>query len=1120
MRWLTLFTLAIPYLCAATLPVWIEPNHGQFGADIDFAARSGSWQAGLRGNAVVLVSGDGERVQMRFDGSRPLRAAEPEGKALPGLSSYFRGNDPSKWITGVPHFARVRYRDVYPGIDLIYYGSPEGKLEYDFELSPSADARAIRLSFDGVAHLKRTASGDLRISTASGKQIVQRAPRVFEERNGMRREVASHYRLDGAASARFEIARREWTDAKLIVDPVLEYSTFAGGGAFDAARALACDALDNCYMAGEGRSRNGLVGPLQSSGNGGQEVVVVRVNHQTNMLGYYVVIGGDMDETANAIVLDAAGSVYIAGTTKSLNFPTRNAAQPNPGSPLFSDAFVAKLSADGTSLLYSTYVGGAGTEEGRGLAVDRTGAAYLVGSTGSRESFPLTTGALQGSFRGSVLQQSATGFVTKIHPTGSRWVYSTLFGGSRQDEVRGIVVDESGQAVIIGTTTSLDFPVRSAWQPLLASAVSGFIARLNPEGSQTIFATYIGGPAINSLDAIIFDNTGNIVIGGSTSTTGFPIKNGVQSTYGGGRSDGFVAKFAGSGSDLLWSTYIGGSDSDGVSAIILHRDGSLSCAGYTASANFPIRFSAQQGGGKIDAFVVRYTSNGETLISSTLLGGAEDDRALALAVDGNDNAMVAGWTASRDFPFPRLGGGIQMAFGGGSGDMFLSRLAADSPYLTASPVLLQTSSSVASFTATVGALRPPNAVTLQITSAAAGLGFTVEWSVNGAGNWLSAGPQRGETPTTINVFANPATLLPGSYVGVVRLVPLSGGLPTLVNVNFQVLNPPAEIFSLSPAWVPAGSGDVEVTLRGKGFGQSATVRMVSEDASGTVLITPASITPNTLVIQVPRSSLFRDSSFEIRINHPDAEPSNPVSLLVGGRTARVLPATVVSAASGGNGPIAPGQMLLVQGQGMGPAELMRPDINNGVIGSRAAGVRVLVDGIAAPLLFVSDRQICVVAPYSIAQSSTVELTVEYNGERSMPLVLQTAATQPGILTPDSYVYGYGTIVNEGGADNAPANAARRGSVLTFYATGTGLLAIPVTDGRISSGTPAGGPIAPVSVLIDGRDAEVLGVVEAPSQVSGIVQVKVRVPQGVRSGDVALAIRAGDVMSPAVRMFVE
>jgi uncharacterized protein (TIGR03437 family) len=255
------------------------------------------------------------------------------------------------------------------------------------------------------------------------------------------------------------------------------------------------------------------------------------------------------------------------------------------------------------------------------------------------------------------------------------------------------------------------------------------------------------------------------------------------------------------------------------------------------------------------------------------------------------------------------------------------------------------------------------------------------------------------------------------------------------------------------------------------------------------------------------------------VANPEAAVSNPVSLLVGGRTSKVLPSAVISAATGMAGPVAPGQMLLVTGQGMGPAELARPEVNNGILGTRANGVRVLFNGVAAPLQFAADRQICVMAPYAISASGSVEMTVEYNGDRSTPMVLQVVPTQPGILTADSYAYGYGNVANESGSENTASSPAKRGSIVGFVMTGAGLLANGA-DGRIGLGATVAAPLAPVTVTVDGRDAEMVTVTEVPGQASGLVLVQVRVPQSARSGEVQLAVKAGEVVSPAVRMFVE
>lgn len=1080
-------------------------------------ARSGAWQASLSRDGAEFASGD-QLVRLHFPGARFLQAPVPEGRQT-GVSSYFLGNDPSKWIAAVPHYSRVRYRDVYPGIDLIYYGSADGKLEYDFEVAPAADPSRIRIAFDGVERIERAENGGLRLVTPSGRFLLQRKPAVFEEFGGERRAMAAAYEVAADRSVHVQLARRVHADSRIVVDPIIDYSTFIGGGAFDAARAVACDNMGSCYLAGEGRARNGLVGPLQTSGSGGQEVVVVKISSMTNAIVYYAVLGGDLDDTANAMVVDTTGSVYIAGTTRSLNFPTRSAAQPNSGGSLFGDAFAAKLSPDGASLVYSTYIGGTGAEEGRALAVDRTGAAYVVGSTTSRDSFPITPGAMQGGFRGSVLQQSTTGFITKIHPAGNRFVYSTVHGGSRQDDVRAIAVDDSGAAYVAGTTTSLDFPVRNAMQSLLASAVSGFLTKVNPDGTQPLFSTYYGGPAVNSIDAIALDASGNIVLAGSTSSPGYLTKSAAQPSFGGGRTDGIVAKIAASGTEVLWATYLGGSDADAVTAIVQHRDGSITCVGATNSQNFPQRSSPLAASGKSDGFAARLAPTGDVLISSMLLGGSEDDRALAVTVDGSDSAVIAGWTASADFPTrgPSI---VQTTFGGGGGDMFLMRLAPDGLYLGANVSPLISSASILPFVSTVGNPKPPLPGLVQVTSAfPQSVAFTVEWSVIGSGNWLSAGPQRAETPALVTVFVNPATLTPGTYQGSVRLVPVNGGgVPTVVNVSFQIQNPAAEITSVSPSWLPAGAGDTEVTLRGRGFAQGASIRLTSENANGAQIVSPYNVTPSSMTFLAPRSLLFRDGSFELRVLNPDAEPSNPVSLLIGGRAIQVAPSTVVHAATGAPGAVAPGQMLLITGAGLGPGELTRADASSGSLPTRLMDVRVLFDGLAAPLVFVWDRQICAIVPYSVAVSPTVDLVVESRGNRSMSITLPVTPTQPGIFTADSWVYGYGTVQNESGADNGSGNPAHKGSVVTFVITGAGLPATPQLDGHINV-PPLGGPASQVTVSIDGQDAEVVQVVDAPGSVSGLVQVRARVPQGARTGDVPLTVKAGDAVSPPVKVNV-
>ncbi|BDC50734.1 hypothetical protein F183_A30500 [Bryobacterales bacterium F-183] len=1106
-------------MAASLNPVWIEPVSSPGSLQgVEWVARSGKWQSALDGTRFRFAS-ETEQVAVRFAGARALRAAEPEG-LLPGTSSYFTGADPSQWRTKVPHYARLRYRDVYPGIDVVYYASSNGQLEYDFEVSPTADPSRIRLEFDGVARVTANATGDLVLTTTSGQTLTHRRPVVFEEsRVGVRRALAASYRVDRGAVT-FAVAARRDPGSRLIIDPVVEYSTFLGGSALDSARAIACEATEFCYLAGEGRSLTGLVGALQSSGSGGQEVIVIKINHQTNAVVYYAVIGGDLDDVANAIRVDSTGAAYVAGTTKSQNFPTRNAAQPASGGSLLNDAFVLKLEPAGNALVYSTYIGGTGADEGRALAVDRSGAAYVVGSTGSRDNFPVTPGVFQTSFRGTILQQSTTGFVVKVNRTGSQFAYSTFFGGSRQDDVRAVAVDDAGNAILAGTTTSLDFPMRNPTFGLLASAISGFVAKLNAEGTQPLFSTYFGGPANNSIDALAMNAAGDLFVGGWTNAAGFPVKNAAQPDYAGGTNDGFVAKFSAGAYELAWATYLGGSSSDRVAALALHGDGSVTAVGQTGSRNFPQYNSPFFPSPKTDAFATRIASAGNRFVSSVLIGGAEDEAASGAAVDAGDAVLVTGATASRDFPLRGAGQGA--AFGGGTADMFLLRLTADQVNTSLTPNPLSASASSVSFVATTGDVKPPPPASIQITAASGGnVGFTVEWSLSGSngGNWLSAGPSRAETPATLNVFANPASMPPGTYNGTVRLIPVAGGDTTSINVTFQVLNPRAVITGVFPSWIAPGAPDTEVEIQGRGFAQGATIRMTSEDANGAQVLTPLRITGNSMVFSAAKAFLFRDTSFELRVLNPEAESSNAISLMVGGVSNIVAPTSIVSAANGIATGIAPGQMLVINGRGLGPGELTKPDLSSGVVPNRLAGVRVLFNGIAAPLLFVWDRQICVMAPFALAGYPSADIVVESQNNRSQILNTRIVPVQPGILTPDSWVYGYGALWNESGAEITKATPARKGTVVTFFVTGAGLLQAPKQDGWLNA-PPYVEPLAGVGVEIDGQPTEVVRVEDAPGQVAGLVQVRARIPATVASGEVSLAVRVGDVLSSPVKLNVE
>lgn len=359
---------------------------------------------------------------------------------------------------------------------------------------------------------------------------------------------------------------------------------------------------------------------------------------------YSTYLGGSGTDEGHAITVDASGSAYVAGWTSSTDFPTFNPLQAhNAGS---YDAFVAKLDASGSALIYSAYFGGSDNDGITGVAVDNLGDVYVAGWTVS-SNFP-TKNPLQAVKAGG----STNGFVAKLDPSGSALVYSTYLGGSGAGGASGIVLDRTGNAYVTGSTSSLDFPTAHPLQPANGGGNDAFVAKLNASGSALIYSTYIGGGGDDVGTGIALDNAGNAYITGQTASPNFPTINPLQSAYGGGNDDGFVAKINVTGSALVYSTYLGGSGADGGIGIAVDNSGNAYVTGYTASSDFPTKNPLQtaNGGGLYDAFVTEINSSGSALIYSTYLGGNGYDQGSGIAVDSSGDALVTGYTSSTNFP--------------------------------------------------------------------------------------------------------------------------------------------------------------------------------------------------------------------------------------------------------------------------------------------------------------------------------------------------------------------------------------------------------------------------------------------------------------------------------------
>jgi hypothetical protein len=686
------------------LPLSFEQNRGQANASIDFVARGPGYAVALsptqasfalrkrdsgtgsdRASDVRKISNsfsaanrvsethrvESAVVRMNLVGANGRATAEGQ-KELEGRVNYFIGNDAAKWRRDVPTFGRVRYTEVYPGIDVVYYGNQQ-RLEYDFVVAPARDARAIALEFAGADKIDvDAATGDLLIDVR-GETIRQHKPLVYQEMNGARHEVEGRYAIRSAGRVGFEVGKYD-TSAALIIDPVLEYSTFLGGSqsfhGAEEALSIAVDSSGSAYVAGftdatDFPTANAIQGTVRKV-----DLFVAKLNAAGSALVYSTYLGGSDLDFGYAIAVDSAGSSYVTGLTLSTDFPIANALQSiNRSSGNFSeDAFVTKLSPTGSALIYSTYLGGSGNDLGFGIAVDSGGNAYVTGTTNS-PNFP-TANPLQSARSGN------DAFVTKLNAAGSALTYSTYLGGISEDVAHGIAVDGGGNAYVTGYTSSTDFPTVNAFQATIPGGSNPysdvFVTKFNAAGSALVYSTYLGGDAEDVGISIAVDSAGSAYLTGYTQSTNFPTANTLKSTLS-GFMDAFVTKLNPTGSALIYSTYLGGSASEDGAGIAVDSTGNAYVTGYTGSTDFPTVNPVQGSSGSAgDAFVTKLSPAGTALVYSTRLGGNGVESGHGIAVDLAGNAYVTGETFSKCFPTTI--GAFDTRLGIGESDAFITKI--------------------------------------------------------------------------------------------------------------------------------------------------------------------------------------------------------------------------------------------------------------------------------------------------------------------------------------------------------------------------------------------------------------------------------------------------------------
>jgi hypothetical protein len=624
----------------ASLPLAFEQNRGQAAPAVEFLARGSGFAVFLTNKEAVLslqrsagkshtpasatgMTGRAARgrkirkdvLRLRWAGANAAPKVE-ELEQESGKSNYLVGNNAARWVKGVPSFSRVEYQGLYPGIDLVYYGNRRD-LEFDLDVAPGADLSAVRLQIAGSkpsgAKLDVNSHGELVVQTRAGNVRFRRPVAYQPGGNFGKHFVAARYVMAKDGQVGFEVSGYE-ASKPLVIDPVLSYSTYLGG-------------TDYNY--------------------------------------------------ANGIAVDASGNTYITGYTSSVDFPITGGVQGTfaGGScdtevntaPCF-DAFVAKLNPTGTGLVYSTYLGGTGDDEGVRIAVDSSGQAYVAGFTDSND-FP-TAGPLQGSNGGGACGTTAypmpcyDAFVAKLTAAGSNLVYSTYLGGTGDDFASSIAADANGNAYVGGLTSASNFPV--TYGTLQTSygggPFDGFVAKINPTGSSLVYATYLGGGQEDHVNGIALDSAGDAFLTGQTNSSNFPVKGGFQPKYtaascGSALSnspcfESFVSELNPAATALVYSSYLGGTAASYGSDIALDSSGAAYVTGWTTSKDFPVTQGAYDTswGGTNEIFVAKIAAGGGAISYATYLGDIYPDQANSIAVDASGDAWIAGFTYGGKFP--------------------------------------------------------------------------------------------------------------------------------------------------------------------------------------------------------------------------------------------------------------------------------------------------------------------------------------------------------------------------------------------------------------------------------------------------------------------------------------
>jgi Beta-propeller repeat/Abnormal spindle-like microcephaly-assoc'd, ASPM-SPD-2-Hydin len=1002
------------------LPLTFEANQGQTASQAKFLSRGKGYTAFLTADGMVLslrpatgvnpqtgasmpstgsAQAQSAVLQFRLVGATANPAAVGED-AQPGKINYFIGSDPTKWHTNVSTYERVRYRNVYPGIDLVYYGNHR-QLEYDFAVSPGADSAKIEFEIKGANSVRLDAQHNLVLNTNAGDLCFEK-PLVYQESNGERVPVRGDYVMKDSTHVGFQLSSLD--PAKpTVIDPVLLYATYLGGSGDNQGTGVAVDASGNVYVTGYTDSTDFPLATLGSLTASDTHVFVAKLNATGSTLVYADYIGGNSNDYGYALTLDGTNEVYVAGSTASSDFPVVGAYQAaHPGG---FNAFITKISADGASLLYSTYFGGNGSDTPAGIALDTSSNILIAGNTSST-NFPVanayqsTASANQGGLFGNY------GFLSKFNPDGSQLIYSTYFGGSTNvtsscggspcwstapfSAIRGLALDSSGNAYVAGTTNTYNFPTTTGTYLTSNSAPQnntvGFASKFASAGGLT-YSTYFyeSSGALTTINAIAIDSSGSAYVTGNALSDGsFPAtKTDIcdPSVSGTACQFAYVTKFDSAGATLIYATFLGADNSATPVAISLDASNDAYVLAYGSNDAFQIvngieNFSNQGDQylpGDNDLLLVEIDPTAGSELFATYLGGSGNDTPGSMVLDGSGNVYISGTTDSSDLPVTQAG--FQES-PGGNPDAFIAKIGPGAAAaVSIAPFSLQYSDELlgTSSATQTALLRNMSSSGIAISSIVASGDFS---QTNDCGSSLAAA----STCKFVITFTPSAV---GSRSGSIAIVDSALGSPHVINLGGTGAGP---LVTLSP---------LSVTFSATSVGTTSLQQAVSLTNSGNASLYISGISIFGDFSQTNNCGTFlgAGSSCQIQITFtPTATGSRSGELTVTD-DATTSPQTLVLSGHGQIGgatgiTLAP-SALVFAGQILGSAST-----SQAVTLTNAGSSSVTISGISVTGDFTQTNNCSTLAANGGTCSVAVTFAPSVSGSRTGTLTIANSAGKP------------------------------------------------------------------------------------------------------------------------------